>query len=368
MVEDALIRLAAASLDAPSASRTEEIERTLISALAGHLRADDGFGRFDLFAASPSAAIARQLWRGLIDAWRVASSPSDGDDVVAMLFAIPVVIVSGAPSEVAASSLTGVIGEVDRLSALLRTHRALGGNLSFALAAQLVAADALDIPRLPMLLGWQRLSPGGGEAARALHPTPMAVHPGQEGVHLRFLIGTAVGSSAVDPFAEDGAGEWALPLARELSRQLAAPGVSVLCLPRPPRPPLLALQHGRTAQREVGAQLFASNAIRRFRASVGEPSAVISAHRCAAASGGGELRLSLSSPFDARDAEGFRCPLFPSDRVDDVATMLVDLMRDCRVTDIRVVAGVHPDRDPGTGMTLLFRADAIPEGKTVALH
>lgn len=371
MAEDALIRLAAASLDAPSASRTEEIERTLISALAGHLRADDGLGRIDLFAASPSAAVARQLWRGLIDAWRAASSPSDGDEVVAMLFAIPVVIVSGATSDVAedaASSLTGVIGEVDRVSALLRTHRALGGNLSFTLATALVAADALDIARLPMLLGRQKLSPSGGEAARALHPTPMTVHPGQENVHLRFLIGTAVGSSSVDPFVDDGTGEWALPLARELSRQLAAPGLSVLCLPRPPRTPLLALQHGRAAQREVGAQLFASNAIRRFRSSVGEPSAVISAHRCAAASGGGELRLSLSSPFDARDAEGFRCPLFPSDRVDDVATMLVDLMRDCRVTDVRVVVGVHPDRDPGTGMTLLFRADAIPEGKIVALH
>ena len=74
-----------------------------------------------------------------------------------------------------------------------------------------------------------------------------------------------------------------MPLAQELSRQLATAGLSVLALPRPPQGPLLALQHGRAAQREVGAQLFASNAIRRFRARVGEPSAVISAHRCAAA-------------------------------------------------------------------------------------
>ena len=159
-----------------------------------------------------------------------------------------------------------------------------------------------------------------------------------------------------------------MPVAQELSRQLTAPGVSVLALPRPPQAPLLALQHGRAAQREVGAQIFASNAIRRFRAGVGEPSAVISAHRCESAPGGGELRLSLSSPFDPRQAEGFRCPLFPPDRAGDVATMLLDLLHDCRVTDVRVVAGVQADRDPGTGLTLLFKTDAIPEGESVVFH
>jgi len=62
--------------------------------------------------------------------------------------------------------------------------------------------------------------------------------------------------------------------------------------------------------------LFAGNAIRRIRAAVGEPTAVISAHRAPDAPGGGELRLSLSSPFDPRDAEGFRCPLHPLDLKD----------------------------------------------------
>jgi hypothetical protein len=117
----------------------------------------------------------------------------------------------------------------------------------------------------------------------------------------------------------------------------------------------------------VGAQLFASNAIRKLRAAVGEPSAVISAHRCAAAPGGGELRLSVSSPFDPRQAEGFRCPLFPTDRVGDVASMLVDLLVDCRVTDVRVLPGIHPDRDPQTGMMLLFKPEPTA-GAVQTLH
>ncbi|MGC1817325.1 MAG: hypothetical protein WA900_06680, partial [Casimicrobiaceae bacterium] len=116
-----------------------------------------------------------------------------------------------------------------------------------------------------------------------------------------------------------------------------------------------ALRIGRTAQREIGAQVFASNAIRKLRASVGEPTAVISAHRAADAPGGGELRVSLSSPFEPRDAEGFRCPLHPYEAVRDVAGMLVSLLDDCRVSDIRVQPGVHPDVDATTGLRLLFK-------------
>lgn len=373
--QEPLIRLAEASLAATSASRAEAIDRTLVSALAGRLRADDALLPADLFSATSSVAVTRQLWRSLIDAWREASAPAEGDRVAAMLFALPVVIVVGAmasaPEPVAgtpAGVLAGVLTEADRVATILRKHRALGGNLSFALAAPLVAADVLDIPRLPTLLAWQKLPRDDVTVARELLPSPMVVHPNQESVHLRFLVGTAIGASAAVLFGASAGGEWLMPLAQELSRQLAAPGVSVLALPRPPQAPLLALQHGRAAQREVGAQIFASNAIRRFRAGVGEPSAVISAHRCATAPGGGELRLSLSSPFEPRQAEGFRCPLFPSDRAGDVATMLLDLLHDCRVTDVRVVAGVQPDRDPGTGLTLLFKADAIPDGESVVFH
>ena len=81
----------------------------------------------------------------------------------------------------------------------------------------------------------------------------------------------------------------------------------------------------------MAAQLFASHAIRQLRATVGEPTAVLSVHRVEAPRGAGEVRLSLSSPFDPREAQGFRCPLLPLDRVDDVVKMLADLMRDCRV-------------------------------------
>jgi hypothetical protein len=42
--------------------------------------------------------------------------------------------------------------------------------------------------------------------------------------------------------------------------------------------------------------------------------------------------------------------------------MLADLLHDCRVTDVRVVPGVHPDRVPGAAMPLLFKPESIPGG------
>jgi len=66
-----------------------------------------------------------------------------------------------------------------------------------------------------------------------------------------------------------------------------------------------------------------------------------------------------SSAFDSRQAEGFRCPLFPGERASDVAAMLGALMRDCRVANVHVLPGVHPDHDPATGLTLLFKAELL---------
>jgi hypothetical protein len=361
-----LFALAAERLAAPSAHRAAAIDRALAEAVAAHLQSGQSGMLAEALCAAPSVAIARQLGRQLIDAWALASRPPGGVGVAAALFALPVVIVAGseerAEREAPAAAVTGILADTEPLLALLRGTPALPGHETFALANALVAADAIDVPRLSALLAWQDLSAGAGSAQRALPPAPIVVQPGEQSVHLRFLIGTALVGAAAEAPAADLCG-WAMPFARELSRQLAAPGLSVLALPRLPQAPPTALQHGRTAQREVGAQLFASNALRQLRAATGEPVAVISAHRAAAAPGGGELRLSLSSPFATRGAEGFRCPLFPTEPVGDVAAMLCDLLSDCRVSDVRILPGVHPDRDPQTGLPLLFKADAV-----AALH
>jgi hypothetical protein len=355
-----LYELARASLGAQTAQDSDACDRELQGVLSGML-AGDGDALATLLRGAPSVAIARHLWR-LLDA--ASSAPRDGS-IAVTVFAIPIVVVAGLESA-GEAVLPGTIDASQAYAELLQQHGALGGNRTFALANALVAVEAIDVARLPEILGWQRLPDAGDKnpsatsilPPRVLVPAPITVTAGRESVSLRFMLGTAIGSSGVDPLRDTGVGKWGMPFTQMLGRALGAGRVPVLAMPRAPQRLLPAVQQGRAAQREVGASLFVGNAARKLRASVGEPTAVLSAHRCPEAPGGGELRLSLSSPFAPRDAEGFRCPLYPLDRVADVATMLLALLRDCRITDVQVRSGVYADRDPATGLTLLFKADS----------
>ena len=365
-----LYALAAEAQAAGTRQQSDALDREIRVFLAAYL-ASSGAALAALFAGAPSVAVMRHLWRELDAVWKQGHASGEAG-LALTVFAVPLVIVSGGDGATADLAHPGVLAAPGSLAAILRDHGALGGSQSFALADALVSADAIDLARSPEIFAWQALSDSKPAefSPRALPPAPLNFPGGREGVHLRFLMGSALARPGLDLVADHDVGKWGVPLTKELSRQLAVGATSVLALARAPQRPLPAVAAGRAAQREIGAQIFAGNAIRRLRASVGEPSAVISAHRAPDASGGGELRLSLSSPFAppgvANAAEGFRCPLYSLDRAGDVAQMLADLMADCRVTDVRFAAGVHADRDPTTGLTLLFKPDTLPDA--VAVH
>ncbi|MGH8800650.1 MAG: hypothetical protein ACREX7_10425, partial [Casimicrobiaceae bacterium] len=225
-----LFQLAEASLAASSTLRSDEIDRTLVTALVRRLEGGDGSFLAELVAAAPSAPVARHLWRRSIDAWREASRGERRDRLAATLFALPLVLVAaGADGDAA---IVGILGDRERVAAILREHRALGGGETFALASPLVAADTFDLARLPQLLAWQRQAASGAVDHLDLHPTPLAVNGRQEGVHLRFLVGVALAGPNADLLRETAPAGWAMPLAQELARQLAGPGYTVLVLPR----------------------------------------------------------------------------------------------------------------------------------------
>ncbi len=365
----ALYSLAERSLRAETAQLADAFERELQAGLLTRLVAG-GPELAAILAGAPSVAVARALWRSLDAASR--NAPPEGDASLAVtMFAVPLVIVVGREGAGDDGVLTGIVGDPARLAGILREHRALAGNETFVFSNALVAAEAIDVARLPELHAWCRLPDpdiSRGTPLRAFAPSPVEYGAGRESVHLRFLVGGALAKPGVDLTADTAVGKWGVPLVRELVAQLGSAGTAVLALPRAPQRLLPAAAQGRVAQREVAAQIFASNAIRKLRGSVGEPTAVISAHRAPDAPGGGELRLSLSSPFEPGAAEGFRCPLYPLERVGDVVSTLVGLVRDCRVTDIRTVAGVHADRAAGTGLPLLFKPDTMPGSTGHGVH
>lgn len=301
-------------------------------------------------ASAPSLDVSRHLWRLLVDIEGQAAQ----EGPAAALFAVPIVLVAALETREVAVTLSGALSNRDALAALLREGRGLGGVETFALSNALVGVDAIDVAAWPQLRA--RIAHGAEGTPLDLPPAPIDVRERGERVHLRFIPGALLASRPARPFAEANIGAWGMPFAQALSRELRVPGVALLALPRAPQPLLSAVQSGRAAQRDVSAQVFASNAIRRLRASFGEPTAIISAHRVQLAPGGGELRLSLSSALSPKHAEGFRCPLYPYEAAVDVAGALAALMRDCRVADVRVVPGVHADTDPVTGGPMFFKS------------
>jgi hypothetical protein len=353
--------LALASLGAASGQDATARDAELAALVDRELVADDPRAAGDRLAcwleSAPSVAVRRHVWRAIVGRARVAGTQGD---VAVALFAIPLVIVAGVAGD-AMLVHPGVLPDPGALAQVLMDHGALGGNRTFSLAGVLSAADALDVPALPALVAAQRRA-FAERVPLELPPAPLAL-PAGESVHLRFLVGSAVGAAGLDVTRDETTGRWGRALANALAGQLALPGATLLALPRPALVPVAAVAQGRIAQRDVSAQLFASNAIRPLRAGVGEPVAVVSAHRTANAPGGGELRLSLSSPFSPRDAYGFRCPILPNERAADAAAMLADVLADMRVADVRFVPGVHDDVDPVTGGPLMFKPETIPSGE-----
>jgi hypothetical protein len=310
---------------------------SLAAALAAALAGGDD-GRIWAALHDGSPAVARRVWQAL------AAALDDGSTGIALrLFAIPLVIVAGARTQL---TLPGVVPEIGKITALLEHHGAVGATRNFGLGNALCSAAALEALSPAML--WRANRDIAERAVTdTLVPEDIVVGPGREQVHLRFLVGAGVTPQHLPSFTESASniGTWGMPLTRELARQLAQPGLEVLPLPRSPQPLLKAAYAGRRAQLEAALNLFLGNTIRRFRMSVGDPEAILSAHRLAA--GAGELRLSLGSQFDESLFEGFCWPLHPLDDAGEIAELIAQALADCRITNVTTIARVLPDRLPG---------------------
>ena len=283
-------------------------------------------------------------------------APEDSGGVLTRVFAIPVVFVAGGRPGV---GVPGLVPDVAAISALLRQHGALGQTENFELAATLVTADALEALRPSVLYRWTR-SIGEPEAStRAFEGVDIVVDAVEEQAHLRFLVGAGIASAQGLSFVESASriGAWGMPVTRALAAQLGQDGLSLLPLPRPPKSLAVAAPAGRFALEETRLHLFVSSVLRKLRASVGEPVAVLSVHA------GGEVRIGLSSPFDATVLHGFRWHLGAFDDLGEVAHSILSLLRDCRILDVRVVPGLQPDRDAAGAPRFLSIHDLGPSGE-----
>ena len=279
-------------------------------------------------AAAPSAVVYRRVWQALCEA--IEKPPSE-EGVATRVFAIPWIIVAGAAS---AATLPCVLPDAGELVRVLEANGVFGASRNLGVGNALVSIESLEALRPSEILRWPQ-SP----ELREVPPAPIQVTRGPEQVHVRFLLGAAIAPSTAPGIVETGAniGAWGTPALQAMAKQLASAGVQLLPMPRPPAGIYTATHIGRRAGVEAAFNLFLSNAVRRFRSAVGDPQVTLSSHAS------GELRVTLSTPFDDALVEGFRWPLHPADDLEDIEGTLTSMIWECRLADPHFAPGVLPD-------------------------
>lgn len=335
--------------------RRDECDAGVRRLLAG---ANDSEIRSALLSADSSAAY-RALW-DVVCACAEAPGEDSGVALAARVFAVPVILVAAANG---GAVIPGVLPDSEEIRAMLEQHGVLGAMRNFGLGNALSPLEALEALPPSIVYRWTN-ELGTADRPRELPAAEVRVERRPEQVHLRFLVGAGAIAPHVPSLAETaaGIGAWGMPLTRALARQLAQPGLDLLPVPRPPDTILRAAHAGRRAQVELAFHLFISNAVREFRASVGDPDVVLSAHRLD--SGGAELRVSLSSRLDEGRLDGFRWPLHPLDDLHEIEAAMLDFLGQCRLSAIDVRAEILPDQLPGG---FLFTA-AAPGRRDSAQH
>ncbi|MEO9384160.1 hypothetical protein [Chromobacterium phragmitis] len=331
-----LIHHAQAALDAPTADDREMWKQALVGAMDEMLQREELLSISVALAMVPSQACYQVVW----DALR---QTVEGGDAKTALFALPLVLVAGSRDQ---TTLPGEIADIDGLNALLRQHGVLGGDA--VLGGALLHPDSLiglDAAKL-----YRMSRQDGARAALPDLPAPVTVK--EEGVFLRYLLGAATLEGGEPPVRLGGSvGAWGMPVMKFLGEQLKADGVTLFPIARPPLPAMQALVAGNFSRFEVALQVFASSQIRRLRELDKEPVAILSAHD------NGELHFTLSAKDDDRNWEGFVWPLASLDNVKLIEENFRELMRECHVRDVHVLAALQQEsRD---GIPLFFTADDL---------
>jgi hypothetical protein len=324
-----LVVAAERAAKAGSALQQEDGGEMLQSRLREALEAGQDARIRQAFAEATSRTVREMLTRALAIALETRAEAA----LVMRAFAIPLLFVTGGRGP---AVVPGLVPDVGELQNLFEKHGALGLSKNFGLSNALTTAERLASVKPSMLYRLTSAMEQDGFRPPDLGPQDIEVDSGDERVHLRFLVGAAVAPANAPDFAETAGniGAWGLPFTQALAAQVGQEGLSLLPIPRPPANLLRALETGRFALREMEFQLFLSNALRRFRARVGDPDATV------VSCSDGSVRITLGSPFDASLACQYRWPLYPEDDLGAVSNSIFGLLADCRLETVQVAETV----------------------------
>ena len=319
----------AAMLAAATSASAVTAHAAAVAMLAATIRRLLASSEATTVAAALQAPLPAATVRALVAAVDAAiNGPGPGEEgsVLARVFLLPVLLVSAGT---APAGVAGVVPDIAEVTALLKRAGALGAVENFGLGNAFGSLHgAAGVSPAALHATVRRFGPAGGNDL--LEPEPVEIRSADETVHLRFLAGASVTPADLPTFLETAGqvGRWGMALSQALARQLAEPGLSLLLIPRQPRPWFTALQEARFAREELAFNLFASGAIRRIRAETGDPEATLSARS------DGTVRIDLTSPFDPLLRHAHAWTLAPGDDLDAVERSIRQLLQDCRLARV----------------------------------
>lgn len=310
--------------------------QALVKALRTRLAAEDD-AAIEGAAAAATPALAAELAQALDAA---IHGTGDHEDValIARVFLLPVVCVTAG---LAPAAVPGTVPDIDAVVDAMRSAAAFGPVDAFGLGNALASdaqVAAIAPSRLFTLARAFGDAPGSGVGSALLHPDDLALERADEQVHLRYLAGASIAPAAAPTFVETAGqvGRWGMAVSRALAQQLAVPGLTLLPLPRAPRPWFAARGEGRFAREELAFNLFATGAIRAIRAETGDPDARVASHA------DGSVRVSLWSPFEPQRVHAHAWRLDGATDLVRVTQSIADLLRDCRLERVEWGSQVEP--------------------------
>ncbi|MBV1775195.1 hypothetical protein KSF73_05650 [Burkholderiaceae bacterium DAT-1] len=282
----------------------------------------------EVLAAAPSLAVSRCLQE------RIARVCSTTAGAHAVIFAIPLVMVVGVRQ---GHVIPGQLPDIDAIKHSLTEQGIFAKDADIWLSAKLVDQAQLESITPAQLLNWRdalQYASGGLPHDFAGAPVKFDV----DGVALRYLVGVALQPAEQTPVVQLNApmGAWAMAISKLIGEQLAHPALTLFPLPRAPQAWISALFDGIDAQKRIRFEVFASSILRKLRTDGETPVAVLSAHE------GNEIRVTIGAEKNGEQWEGFVWPLQPTDRIDTIQHALLDVLQECRIEQVRVLADVLP--------------------------
>ncbi len=276
--------------------------------------------------------------RGQVDEM-IGSRPMD-EAFTLELFALPVILILGATKD---TVLPSVLTEPAKLNQLLEDKGVLGHCKNFGLSNALTDYDALYQYPLNDWMGGGASSTNEDDQIIDFPPVPLEIKKNSESAHLRFLFGAVLNpKQAPSIFATSGdIGRWGADFAKEVSQQLTTSDCSVLAIPRPLKTPFMAMEQGYWSVREIGFQLFISNALKYARPRIGEPDVSIDI------TAADVMVVRISSVFDDTFDRTYSYPIAPYEFGQTVLGAANQFLTDARVARYELVS------NEGTNMVQL---------------